>query len=372
MVRVGSQLPDTADQPVRLIIVSHDLSENALGRAHVIWTLARAAGYQALVRGTARGPVWAPLRSSEMALDIRISPDLARLRDELRALAAPGSLLVPVKTWPGSLGICLDVAQMAGIPILADIDDPDHAALVGPQAPFWYRSAFRLRMRVRGESPRRFDRLQQEVRSLPRMVSNPAVKAAYGGGFLVPHARCCGREPNKFGGSTRLRIAFVGTPRAHKGMNVLRAVVADLERQGAELTVTADPPRDVQPWERWVGVTDLATGREIVAGSDVIVVPLGARGYGTAQLPAKLIDAMALGRPIVATDTPPVRWALADAGLIVPADDRSALADGLQKLFDVNLRRTLGIRAWERASTMFSIEAVLPTFVAAVTSTAFR
>jgi glycosyltransferase involved in cell wall biosynthesis len=357
---------------VRLIIVSHDLSENALGRAHVIWTLARAAGYQAVVRGIARGPVWAPLRSSEMAVDIRISPDLRRLRDELRTLAAPGSLLVPVKTWPGSLGICLDVARTAGIPVLADIDDPDHAALVGPQAPFWYRSAFRFRMRVRGESPRRFDRLQLEVRSLPRMVSNPAVKAAYGGGYLVPHARRCGREPNEFGGARDLRIAFVGTPRAHKGLDVLRAVVADLEGQGAELTVTAQPPRDAQAWERWVGVTDLATGRAIVAGSDVVVVPLGTRGYATAQLPAKLIDAMALGRPIVATDTPPVRWALADAGLLVPAGDRSALTDGLQELFNVDLRRNLGIRAWERAREMFSIEAVLPTFVDAVTSAALR
>jgi glycosyltransferase involved in cell wall biosynthesis len=72
--------------------------------------------------------------------------------------------------------------------------------------------------------------------------------------------------------------------------------------------------------------------------------------------PLKPVEAMALGRPVVASDLPPLREIVAaggspgrDRGLLVPADDAAALAGALASLIpDPELRRRLGAnaRAW--------------------------
>ena len=62
-------------------------------------------------------------------------------------------------------------------------------------------------------------------------------------------------------------------------------------------------------------------------------------------MPGAVIEAMALGVPIVASDIPPVREILgSDEGVLVPAGDPQALADGLLDL----------LRDRERASRLAS------------------
>jgi MMP alpha-(1->4)-mannosyltransferase len=63
------------------------------------------------------------------------------------------------------------------------------------------------------------------------------------------------------------------------------------------------------------------------------------------------LEAMAFGRPLVATDLPPVRELVADTALLVPVDDAGALAEALGRLLDDEAaRRALGEAAGARAS----------------------
>jgi glycosyltransferase involved in cell wall biosynthesis len=128
--------------------------------------------------------------------------------------------------------------------------------------------------------------------------------------------------------------------------------------EGSTLTVTADAPSDVLPRERWVGQTSFSGGLDLVDQADVVALVSSPTVYGRGQLPAKLIDAMVAGRAIVASDLPPMRWALGKAGVIVDADDTSALVTALQSLRAPELRRELGDRARQRAIDMFSVEVV--------------
>lgn len=73
--------------------------------------------------------------------------------------------------------------------------------------------------------------------------------------------------------------------------------------------------------------------------------------------PNALLEAMAAGLPIVATDHGGAREVVGDAGVIVPRADASALADEVHALLaDPPRRAALGARAHARAAEHFSVE----------------
>jgi glycosyltransferase involved in cell wall biosynthesis len=84
---------------------------------------------------------------------------------------------------------------------------------------------------------------------------------------------------------------------------------------------------------------------------DVFCFPSLWEGFATA-----LVEAMAAGLPIVASDIPPHREVLGDAGLFVKAGDAASLSESLHSLIShTPFRSELGKRARERAR-VFSIE----------------
>ena len=93
-----------------------------------------------------------------------------------------------------------------------------------------------------------------------------------------------------------------------------------------------------------------------------MALPSLAESWSAAQLPAKLVDAMALGRAVVASDVPPIRWALGGTGLLARPGDVDDLAAGLAALLDPQRRAELGAAAHRRALDLFSLPAVAPVF----------
>jgi glycosyltransferase involved in cell wall biosynthesis len=74
--------------------------------------------------------------------------------------------------------------------------------------------------------------------------------------------------------------------------------------------------------------------------------------------PLVVLESMLLGTPVVAFDVGAVREQVGDAGVIVPAEDTTALADAVIRLVvDEDGRRQLGAAARERATTRFSTAA---------------
>jgi glycosyltransferase involved in cell wall biosynthesis len=81
----------------------------------------------------------------------------------------------------------------------------------------------------------------------------------------------------------------------------------------------------------------------------------------TEGFPVAVVEAMACGLPVVATDISGVRDALGDepTGLVVPREDVQALAAAIGRLLDDELlRRLLGERARQRAESEFSLQTV--------------
>jgi glycosyltransferase involved in cell wall biosynthesis len=85
---------------------------------------------------------------------------------------------------------------------------------------------------------------------------------------------------------------------------------------------------------------------------DVVALP----SYGKEGLPRVLMEAAALGKPVVATNVRGCREVVADGetGLLVPVQDSAALAEGLVTvLSDADLARRLGQAGRARAEALF-------------------
>jgi glycosyltransferase involved in cell wall biosynthesis len=99
--------------------------------------------------------------------------------------------------------------------------------------------------------------------------------------------------------------------------------------------------------------------RDAYAAGHVVVLCSITEGF-----PYTLIEAMACGRPCVATNVGGVSEAVGDdAGIVVPPRNPAALADAcLRLLRDDGLRRTMGAAARERALEHFTMDRAISAF----------
>ncbi len=122
------------------------------------------------------------------------------------------------------------------------------------------------------------------------------------------------------------RVVFVGRDEPRKGLDVLLdawpGVRASLPE--AELMVVGGR-RSPQPGVRYLGVTDEAEKRRVLAGAAILCAPnLGRESFGIV-----LAEGLAAGCRVVAADLPAFRFVLGETGTLVPPGDATALARAL-------------------------------------------
>ena len=133
-------------------------------------------------------------------------------------------------------------------------------------------------------------------------------------------------------------------------------VGADLEQGGAYERALRDRADALGVSDRVVFAGYRDDAARIVAAADVLALPSWTEG-----LPLVVLEAMALGRPVVATAVGGTPELVADGetGLLVPPRDVPALAAALQRVLDdASLRRRLGDEGRRRVAERFSAEAM--------------
>jgi len=141
-----------------------------------------------------------------------------------------------------------------------------------------------------------------------------------------------------------MRVLFVGNDVERKGLPTLVEAVAALEGEAVLDVVSGDEieERDFVRVHR--GVTAGSERlREIYAEADVFALPTNADA-----VPWAVLEAMAAGLPVVASDVGAIPEMVGDAGEVVPPDDPEALTAALRRLRDPERRRQLGQAAQAR------------------------
>jgi glycosyltransferase involved in cell wall biosynthesis len=373
--------------PPRLTLVCPNLSENCLGRTLLLAELARPA-YAVRVIGPQTTPeVWSPGESFDVPVvgrplgGARDYPAVSRwLRQECE-----GSKILVCKPKPTSLGLAL-AARLPPKDVVLDVDDWD----VGfSDAPRSKTDAVRgLPRRVRALlNPRKVNTyfgvqaMFQAVRLFPlRIVSNTWLDRRYGG-VMIPHVR----DTNVFDparvDATALRaeldlsmrpwVGFLGTVRPHKGIATLVEALSGFRGAGAPGLLLAGIDLENPFAERLLRAANAALGAERVraipkfpfselprylAAVDIVCIPSLPGTTSRGQIPAKLFDALAMGKPCIISDAHETSE-MSDALERYPAGNAAELSAILTHLVESAERRAeLSARARAIAVDRFSFD----------------
>jgi glycosyltransferase involved in cell wall biosynthesis len=92
-----------------------------------------------------------------------------------------------------------------------------------------------------------------------------------------------------------------------------------------------------------------------IAAADICVAPFDNNEITRCKSPLKIVEYMASGKPVVASDVGEVRNMLDGAGLLVEPGRPEAIAKGILELAgDEKLRKTLAAAARQRAETKYN------------------
>ena len=324
----------------RIAIVCHDVAGNALGRAVVLADL--LGGDEVRIVGFG-DHIWPPAAHlSVTALQPpRTTGQLPAAIRELHRELRQESIIFSSKTRVLSYGLAAVVR--GGRPHLLDIDDLEHA--------FVRRRLGWLRQLIepdREPVTRYLEQIPAAVEAVT--VASRALQRRFGGSW-IPHVRDRSqyaelarrnaarvREGFHLGG--HFVLGFVGTPRAHKGLQTVAAALAHLDDRTTLVIAGAGPSDpDVRILEglargrvRAIGAVPLQDVPAVLGACDVVLVPQLPSITSTYQSPAKLFDAMAAGSAIVASDIGDAAEILGSSGVLVNAGDPGALAQAISEL----------------------------------------
>jgi glycosyltransferase involved in cell wall biosynthesis len=279
------------------------------------------------------------------------------------ATAIKAEVAIAIKPLVESFGASLTAPKRPRV--ILDIDDPELALITSNWRALgrtWMRPNGLLSTLAIGSQIFRADALT---------VSGPVLQARVGG-VVIPHSR----DDRLFddpvlrdrlaarlalGVPSRGRIVvYVGTVRSHKGIGQLGRVAARI-RPAQLYVVGADDPGQVPSPAIAIRPVSYRTAIQWLAAADVVLVPQQPGRIGDAQVPAKLSDALAVGRAMVVTDLPPIRSVTGDAAAYVPPGDDSALpATVLQLLSDSTRRAALEVAARQRFAETVASSVVRP------------
>lgn len=367
---------------MKISLLSPDLSQNCMARAHLLYRMLSAEHDVEIVGPVFGDGVWEPLRHQDVA--IREVPYASRAQ---MAEAIDGDVLYAIKPRPTSLGVALEARAQQDRPVLVDIDDWESGFLYDDVIAM-VRSRFRDETRwvakvltdVRSpNNAYRTARMERRVREADAVTATSTWLAdRYGGSVIVQTRDTRTLDParsDRAAARAELGIApettvllFMGTPRRHKGLDKVLAALDLLGRDDLLfLTVGGDPGLNARPDLRMLGWQPYDRLAGFLAAADVAVVAQEATPGARGQMPTKAYDAMAMGRPVIATDVADLTATVQGCGLVVPPDDVPALARAISLLADdPALRERLGAAGRIRCVERFSDDAVRPTLLAIV------
>ena len=360
-------------------MIVNDLAENCFGRAYLLGKMLEAE-FRIEVVGFARGPTWLPCRNHgwpEKRIGWSEAGKVRNCTDELAEMVE-GDVILACKSLPLVLDAGERAAKRLKCPRILDIDDWE----LGWFYPLRFRKVLSLIIRSWGNPNgfARYWRAESRARRWPvRLVSNSFLRERFGG-IYIPHA--CDTEaldpsllPERKKACRRLGldpekhwIGFVGSPKPHKGVDILMEAVFSLKRNDVGVLIAGAEPGDTEIELLRSRYGNLMAVRppfakerlgEILAAVEVVALPQRDLPSNRGQMPAKVFDAMSMKIPVVASAVSDLPEILQGCGVVVPPEDIPAFARAIAALIDDPARRrALGETGRQRCLEKYSFRIV--------------
>jgi len=360
---------------VKISVLCFDCSDNAAGRADLLARLLRPQYDVEVVGPTFKGDVWAPVRDGSVKYRTVPGSRYPVFLGTVAALVrlADGDLLYASKPRPTSYGVGLLARRERRRPLILDIDDWE--------AGFFYRTGawgrFGRFLNLANPNGLPWTWLMERLagRAQAVTVASRFLQRRFGG-VLVPHVRDTDEwRPERYRpepGRARLGVGaervvmFLGTPRSHKGIDDLSEAMRILARPDVVLAVVGCAPESptgrrlaaLGSMVRLIPEIPFSDVPLYLAAADVVAAPQRLGPDTVGQVPAKIFDAMALGRPIVSTRVSMIPEILDDSGVLVEPGEPAGLARAIAWLLDHPAEAAaLGRKARERCVARYSYAA---------------
>jgi len=353
---------------MKISILTPDLSHNCLGRAYLLADILQRH-YEVEIIGPIFGDgIWEPLANSDIlykSVPGKILP-LFALQIPRLLKKITGDVIYVSKPCFLSYDIGLVKKWVSKKPLVLDIDD--------------WEVGFSLYGREKRKSLNRLRKARSHLGALKGFclhpeksywslalnerlakfadqvtVSNTFLKERFGG-TIVWHARDTARfDPDKFnkkairekyGIAESAKVAmFSGTPRPHKGIedlvtalrqipDALLVIVGVSESKYCRELVSRAKKGLGSKRVRAFGLQPFSTIPQFLAMSDIIVIPQRKNYATVGQVPAKVFDAMAMAKPIIATNVSDLSEIVSGSGWIVEPEEPNELARAIGYVLD--------------------------------------
>jgi len=164
----------------------------------------------------------------------------------------------------------------------------------------------------------------------------------------------------------RAVIGYVGRLVREKGVDLLLQAVASLDLEYSLHIVGGGPEKsalealagDLGIAEKitWVPAVPHGQVGRLISAMDILVLPSRTRAHWKEQFGRVLVEAMACGVPVVASDSGEIPHVLEKAGLLFPEGDAGALRTALQRMMtDRDLRESCVREGIRRVSQTYSL-----------------
>lgn len=335
----------------RVVLLSSDLSQNALSRAYLLAEIL-SRDFEVEIVGSLFGDgVWAAARNGSIPIHAVPGARWPRYALGVRSLLARirADVVYAIKPLLASFGVARLHRMRTGTPVVLDIDDDELAF----RPPATLRTPRRVVSSI-GHPNGRFWAARM-IRGVPLAdavtVASQGLHARFGGVF-VPHAkdtellrprpewRDAAKE--RLGVPGQRVVMFMGTPRPHKGIEDVAEAMRHLRNDAVFVVAGTDPadPYSHALRERFPSIVlHPQYSREeapfLLQAADAVVVPQRAQAEAEVQMPGKLLEAMAMAKPIVSTHVSDIPRVLSGGrGHVVPPGDPLAIAAALDRVFD--------------------------------------
>ena len=367
---------------MKISIITPDFSHNCVGRAFMLAQLLRLRNAVEIIGPAFEGSVWSPIERVPVGISYTYSVcskaryyfstalRLSRLLD--------GDLIIISKPVLPSMFLAMLALLRRRTPLIIDIDDWE----IGFELDRFSNAGFVHKIISLGDILKLLvcDLMARCIRH--RIVSNTYLQKSFGG-LLIPHVRDTQifdpaiYDKNNFRRQYGVEadkkvILFLGTPREHKGIRELVSAFKMITVPNALLMLVGFNLSDKNQRELYDRVKaqlgdachlfvqqpfDRIPG--FLAMADVVVIPQQNTSSSKGQIPAKLFDAMAMGKPIIASKVNDIPDILRECGLTYEAGNVSELARSLETvLSNREYSRSLGEKARELCVSKYSYAAV--------------
>ncbi len=346
---------------MKISILTDDFSRNSFHRPYV---LANALNhkYDVEIVGPIFGnSVYEPCRQPIVKYKIikgRWFPLFFASVKELLA-SIEGDVIYASKLMLPSFGVGLLKKKTSKRPLVLDIDDWSAGLWLGE----WHKTVFKRFVETYYRNPFKLLNPTTHIYKVwmehfatfadQITVTSDFLQRRFGG-IKLPHAR----DPQEFNpqrfDAKELRkqwsidrfkiIMFIGNPAPYKGIEELVDAIELVDRKDLKLMlvgINTKMPYSKQIIKRGgehlitkphlISVSDVP---KVLAMADLVVIPQRNTPSTVGQIPAKLIDAMAMAKPIIATNVSDMPKILDGCGIIVEPNDVEALAERIAFLLD--------------------------------------